>query len=128
MNMKVRIAGLLLLLTSLIGYLEWGNGQTAFLFQVEYGLFFGGLNSAENFQHPFIFLPLLGQVLILITIFQQTPNRMLMIGGIACISVLMLMILIVGVLSLHATIAVSSCPFLILSVWVYRNLKFNRRN
>ncbi len=35
MMLKSKILNFLLLITSLIGYLEWGNGQHTFLFQAE---------------------------------------------------------------------------------------------
>lgn len=125
-HMKYRLLSIGLLITSLFGYLEWGKEQRSFLFQVEYDLFFGAPQGADSFQHPFVFLPLLGQVLLLISIFQSTPNRLLVLSGMACISVLMLMIFIVGILSANVAIAGSSIPFLFLAVVVMRT-KWRRR-
>jgi hypothetical protein len=124
--MKYRLLSAGLLFTSLFGYLEWGNDQHSFLFQVEYDLFFGSSQGADSFQHPFVFLPLLGQLLLLIAIFQNTPARLLVLSGMACISVLMLMIFIVGILSFNVAIAGSSLPFLFLAVFVMRT-KWRRK-
>ena len=68
-----RVINLLILLTSLLGYLEWGNGQSAFLVEVEWLLFSGQSASASDFAHPIIFLPLTGQVMVLIALLQKKP-------------------------------------------------------
>jgi len=105
-----------LLLTSLIGYLEWGKGQHSFLGQVEYDMIFGVKQHSENFMHPFVLLPLLGQLLLLITLFQKTPTRILTLTGILCLGTIMLMILVVGSLSLNIRIIASALPYTILAI------------
>ncbi len=114
-----KLINLLLLLTSLIGYLEWGTGNHAFLFQTEYELLFGG-KGLQNFLHPFVLLPLLGQVLLLITLFQKKPNKILGVGGIVCLSLIMLMILFIGFMSKNLMIGLSAVPFIICSILFFR--------
>lgn len=109
-----------LLLTSLIGYLEWGGGNSEFLFQIEYDLIFGALKDPNNFKHPFVLLPMLGQALILITLFQKTPGRTLTLIGLACMSLLMLFILLSGVLGMNVRVVLSTLPFVITGIFVVR--------
>lgn len=109
-----------LILTSLIGYLEWGGGNHQFLFQIEYELIFGALKDLNNFKHPFVLLPMLGQVLILITLFQKTPGRTLTFIGLTCMSLLMLFILLVGVLGVNLRVILSTIPFVITGILVLR--------
>lgn len=112
-----------LLLTSFIGYLQWGKGQHAFLFQVEYDLLFKAAH-AQNFLHPFVLVPMCGQLLLLITLFQKTPRRTLSIGGLLCLSIIMLFIFLIGVMTRNAGILLSSLPFILTGLLM---LVYNRR-
>lgn len=103
-----------LLISSLFCYLEWAD-QSTFLWEVEWMLL---TNKASNgsFTHPFILIPILGQLLLVIALFKkQSPFRFVFIG-MAFISLLVLMILLVGLLSLNVKIIVSALPYLIFSV------------
>ena len=120
--MKFKLYNLLLFIFSLIGYLEWGEHQQ-FLFQMEWELL-GKLTTAPlTVLHPFTILPLLGQVLLLFTLFQKTPSKKLTYLAISCIALLFLMILFVGLLGLRAKVLFSSLPFLVtalLTIRLYR--------
>ena len=118
--MKKRYFNILLLITSLFGYLEWGTDQHEFLFQIEYELLFNIGFNPDNFTHPFILLPMLGQLFLIITLFQKEPSRILTLGGLACLSVIMLMILLAGSLSLNARMILSTLPFLLTGIFVIR--------
>jgi hypothetical protein len=48
-------------LAFLICYLEWGQ-RSAFVFRIEYDLFFSGNTETSAFLHPAILLPFLGQI------------------------------------------------------------------
>ncbi|NUQ26160.1 MAG: hypothetical protein HUU34_19595 [Saprospiraceae bacterium] len=112
---------ILLILTSLLGYIEWGKDQHSFLFQMEYELIFGAARDASNFAHPIILLPLLGQLIILFTIFQKTPNIWLTFIGLGCLSTIMLLILAAGIGSLNYRIILSALPFVITGILIIRN-------
>ncbi len=71
-----KLLNILLILTSLIGYLEWGKGNTAFLGYVEYELIFKGNRSTDSFLHPFVIVPLLGQVLLLFLSTYRKPKSL----------------------------------------------------
>lgn len=114
-----KLLNLGLILASLIGYLEWGGGNSAFLGQTEYQLIFVERNP-EHFMHPFVILPLLGQVLLLITLFQKVPNKILTYTGLACLSVLLLFIFLIGAIGGHILIMCSAVPFVVLGVLTVR--------
>jgi hypothetical protein len=117
--MKKRL-NLLLILSSLIGYLEWAGGNHGFLIQMEYGLLFGDQQHAENFAHPIIMLPLAGQFILIYTLFQKTPSRFLSIVGLACLSVLMLLLTFIAIADTNWRIGISVLPFLIIGALVIR--------
>lgn len=120
-----KILNICLLLSSLVGYLAWGTGQHGFLFQLEYELINKARHNPGSLLHPFVLLPLFGQLLILYTLFQKTPGRIPTLIGLACLSLIMLMILLVGILSLNIKIVASALPFIISAIFV---LRLNRRN
>lgn len=113
-----RLLNGLLLLSSLCCYLEWAQ-QSAFLFEVEYGLFFKANASAETMVHPFIALPLLGQFLLLWALIKNPQKLTLTFIGMALLSVLVLIIFIVGALSQNLKILGSTLPFITSSVFTF---------
>ncbi len=107
---------LLLILTSLLGYLEWGKGNHAFLGQVEYELLFQRTPQQDAFMHPFVLVPLVGQLLLLISLFQKTPRRWMIYTGIICLSLIMVFLFAIGIMSGNLCIALSAVPFIITAV------------
>lgn len=116
---NLRLLNLLLLITSLFGYLEWGTDQHSFLFQAEYQILAGPWETG-NFQHPLVLLPMLGQVLLLITVLQKTPGKWITLIGLGCISLLLIMVLLAGTLTLNVRMLASVLPFFITAVFVVR--------
>ena len=102
----------------------WGKDQHAFLFEVEADLFIKMKNSAASFLHPFILVPLIGQIILLYTLFQRKPGRILSFIALGCLSTLMVMILFVGVITTNVRIAGSAIPFLVTGILV---LRYNRK-
>ena len=114
--MKRKILNGLAVLTSLVGYLEWGGGNSSFLFQAEWEVLGKFVNDPVAAAHPFTLLPLLGQVLLLVTLFQREPNRWLTYIGIACLSLLLVFMFLIGLLSLNFKILLSTIPFIVTAV------------
>lgn len=119
--MKPKILNILLVLTSLLGYLEWGKGSKEFLFQTEAGILSKVFQDPASFIHPFIILPLAGQILLLITLFQKNPNKIVTFIGIAGIGLLLGLIFFVGVISVNVKILGSTIPFLAISAVTIRH-------
>lgn len=116
--MKRKILNLLLIVTSLIGYLEWGTDRKMFLFQGEWEVLARLLQDPVGVAHPFTLMPLFGQILLLITLFQKQPGRILTFVGLACLSLLLLFMFLIGVLSVNFKILLSTIPFIITGVLV----------
>lgn len=117
---KKKILNVLLLASSLIGYLEWGKEKSSFLFQMEYDILFGAAWNPSNFLHPLILLPFIGQLVLIVSLFQKTPGKVITLSGVACLSTIMLMILLAGSLAGNFRIVLSSLPFLITAGFVLR--------
>jgi hypothetical protein len=118
-----RMLNIALLLTSLTGYLEWGKGMHSFLFQVEYDLLFGAAGNSDSFAHPFVLLPLIGQLMLLASVFQKTPGRFLTYAGLACLSLIMVFIFLIGIMGMNWKIALSAVPFIIVGILVLRRTR-----
>ena len=117
---KGKILNSLLIVTSLLGYLEWGKGHQMFLFQAESEIFAKLLNQPGSVLHPFILFPFLGQLLLIITLFQKKPGKILTFTGIAGIGLLLGLMFVIGCLGLKFKILLSTLPYLFLAVLTIR--------
>ncbi|GAB1431204.1 hypothetical protein MASR2M18_20390 [Ignavibacteria bacterium] len=124
--MKTRILNILLVVTSLFGYLEWGADNCAFLFQTEIEVLYKLFTNPASIIHPFILLPLSGQLLLFITLFQKTPNKLLTYISIVGLGLLLGLMFIVGVISLNYKITLSTIPFfIVVALTIINNRKSN---
>ncbi len=114
--MKVKLLSALLILTSLMGYLEWGQGQHLFLLQAEGEIMIKLWTDPKSVLHPLISMPLLGQILLAITIVQRTPSRILFYLGTGSLLILLGLMFLIGIISFNLKILFSTLPFLAMSV------------
>jgi len=121
--MKSKILNILLIVTSLIGYLEWSGNNQMFLFQGEAEIIYKLFTNPASVIHPFILLPLIAQILLLITLFQKSPSRILTYISIAGLGLLLGFMFIIGLISLNFKILLSTIPFLIVAILTIRNQK-----
>lgn len=126
--MKNKALNLGLILSSLLGYLEWGQGNKTFLLQAEMEVVSKLFNDFMAAFHPFTILPLLGQLLLLITLFQKQPSKVLTYVGMSCIGLLLAFMFFIGLISLNAKILLSTLPFLALAVLTIRTLRNREKN
>ena len=124
----IRLINLGLLLAFSICYMEWGGGNSAFVFQAEYELFRTADKLLSSLTHPLILAGLIGQVLLLYSIFSKTPNRLLNTIGILILSPVVLLVLLAGALSLNWKVIAAALPFVILSVIYFgsRPIRFSK--
>jgi hypothetical protein len=119
--MKNKVLNFLLIITSLIGYLEWGGNNGSFLFQIEGEIFPKLFTDPRSVLHPFILLPLAGQVLLMVTLFQKTPNKTLTYIGMGGLGILLLFMLVIGLMGFNYRIIASTIPFLVVAAISYLN-------
>ena len=112
----------ILIITSLVGYLEWGGNNKMFVAEGELDILHKLFQDPLSVIHPFTLLPLLGQLFLLITLLQKRPKKWMILTGITGIGLLYLMILITGIFSKNPRIIISSLPFLLASAWMIRTL------
>ncbi len=116
MEQRKKIINVIIILSSFIGYLEWGTNRHAYIFQVLFELFTKNIADTSSFLHPLILIPLAGLVMLLITIFQKKPKRVLSLIGLASLSTIMLLLLFIGIIDLNPKIIISTLPFVIAGV------------
>lgn len=121
--MKSKVLNFLLVITSLIGYLEWSGDSHAFLFQTEIELIVKLFTNPISALHPFTILPLIGQVILIITLFQNKPSKILTYAGIGGLGILLLFMLVIGLMSLNYKIILSTIPFLVVAVITIRHIR-----
>lgn len=121
--MNIKIKTLLLLIASLFVYLSWGQESAAFLFQMELEIIKKLFTNPTAALHPFTIIPLLGQLVLVITFVQKTPSYLLLKTGISCLLFLIGFVFIVGLLSLRLPIIISTLPFIILAFITLKSLR-----
>ena len=114
--MKSRIYNVLIIITSLIGYLEWSGDSHTFLFQMEADIVYKLFTKPSSVLHPLILIPLAGQLLLIITLFQNHPNKLLIYIGLISLAILLIFMFIVGVISFNYKIILSTIPIIVVSV------------
>jgi len=121
MNNKIKV--LFLIISSLFVYLSWGKESAAFLFQMEYEIITKLFTKPLAALHPFTVIPMLGQLILLITLIQKTPNIVLLKIGIGCLLFLIGFVFIIGLLSRRIPIIVSTLPFITLAFFTLKTLR-----
>lgn len=125
--MKAKILNLLIIVSSLFGYLEWGKNNSSFLYEGEFEVLAKLFTDPKSAAHPFIIIPLLGQILLLVTLFQQSPNKYLTYLGIACLGLLLGLMTFIGIIDMNFKILISTIPFLALSILAVSELQKQKR-
>lgn len=120
MGAKGKLLNACLIVSSLVGYLEWGKGSKQFLFQAETEILLKVFTTPASAIHPFTLLPLLGQILLLVTLFQNKPGKVLTFMGMAGIGILLVFMFGVGLMTINIKIAASTLPFLVTGFFTIR--------
>ena len=113
---KGKVLNLILIVTSFVGYLEWGGGNHLFLIQAEIEVLSKLITDPGSVLHPLTLLPLAGQAVLVFTLFQSVPSRLLTFIGIAGIGLLMVVMLLAGAMGANVKVILSTAPFLVTSV------------
>ncbi len=112
-----------LIITSCLGFLRWPNHE-AFLFEIEWEILQKASSDLMSILHPITVIPMLGQLILLVNLFKKNPSKVLTYIGMGCISVIMIMVMIVGVLGPDYLMIGSTLPFFLV---VFRILTLKRR-
>lgn len=121
--MKGKLLNLGVVVTSLFGYLEWGTNNRMFLFQGEAEIISKLFTAPHAVLHPFTLLPLLGQIMLIGTLFQKRPGRLPSLIGLGCIGMLLVFMFAVGLMSANFKILISTLPFLATGYAVIRHVR-----
>lgn len=124
---KHKILNALLILTSLIGYLEWGGNNQCFLFQAEIDILTKIFTDPKSMLHPLTVLPLVGQILLAVTLFQKQPSKVLTYCGTIGIALLLVLMLMIGLLAGNLKMVVFTLPFVITSFFTIKFIRSIRK-
>ncbi len=120
---KSKILNLLVIISSLFGYLEWGQDNSTFLFQAEYQVLHGLFTNISSAAHPLTLIPLFGQLLLIFTLFQKEPGKVLSYIGIASLAVLLVFMFFIGIISFNFKVILSTLPFILFSILAIRHYR-----
>lgn len=112
---RAQFYGVLTILSSFMGYMEWGADSNSFVVTAEIDILYKLVTSPSEVMHPFVLIPLAGQVLLVISLFRKKPMR-LGVLGILFISLLYLMLLFISIIGLNWGMMASVLPFFVFSI------------
>ncbi len=121
--MKSKILNSLLIITSLLGYLEWSGNSHSFLFQAEGEIILKLFADPISVLHPFTLLPMTGQVILIITLFQKNPSKLLTYISIGGLGILLAFMFVIGIMTLNFKIIISTIPFIVVSALTIRHYR-----
>lgn len=123
--MQPRWISLGLFLSFLICYFEWSD-QSMYLFQMEMELFFTEKRNLQNFSHPLILLPFIGQLLLLVPVFRKSfPLKYVLIANLL-LGLLVFMVLLTGSLTRNIKMVASVIPFIFFTILMIRAYRKER--
>ena len=117
MQTRFRLYSLGLIVSSLAGYLEWSKDNRMFIYQMELEVFSKFLTQPSSVIHPFVVLPLIGQLILLFNACRKKPSRALTLIGMATLGLLLFFMLLIGMLSTNLRIFAAAVPFALVSVY-----------
>jgi hypothetical protein len=115
-TLKGKLLNFLLIVTSLLGYLEWSGNSHMFLFQAEGEIIRKLFSDPLSVIHPFIMLPMIGQIILAVTLFQKKPSNILTYISIGGLGLLLVFMFLIGLISLNYKIVLSTIPFIVVAV------------
>ena len=122
---QIQFISSLILLSSLIPYLNWGGENHAFLFQIELEIIKKLCSDPAQVIHPLIIIPVLSQVII-ITFGLFIPKVRPVFIGIIGLFLLFIFIFLGGFLSANLWMILSGVPFVISSILFILVVKTSR--
>lgn len=128
LQMKTKILNLLIIISSFFGYLEWGKNNSSFLYKGELEVLSKLFTNPIAAAHPLTLIPLLGQLLLLFTIFQAKPSKRFTYIGIISLGCLLCFITFIGIIDKNLKMLISTLPFIIFSVLAIRELAHEKHN
>lgn len=123
MNRTIKFLTLGVIISSLFGYLEWGRGNHQFLFETERLVIQKIGTDPLSVVHPFVLMPLIGQIILVVTLFIQKPAKKWIMAGMALIALLLGFMLLVGILALNYKIVISVIPYFVFSGILVKNVR-----
>ena len=122
---QIRFISSLILISSLIPYLNWGGENHAFLFQIELEIIKKLCFDPAQVIHPLIIIPVLSQVII-ITFGLFIPKVRPVYIGIIGLFLLFIFIFLGGFLNSNLWVILSAVPFVISSILFILVVKTSR--
>lgn len=124
--MKKRLLIILLLMSFLGCYLEWGTNQHLFIGEAVVAIAKKTMQDPLSLIHPFIIIPFSGMVMLTVSLFQNKPGKIITLLALACLGILPVFLFVIGAMMMNLKILLSTLPFLVvglLLIAAYSNKK-----
>jgi len=127
-----RLINILLLIACLSCYIDWGHDGSEFLFQMEFDILRSLISQSTNIPLV-IFFPLIGEALIIVSLFinDERKSQMSTSVGLVILSLVVLPIFVLGIFTSKLYSILSTLPFFVLAAVIiirFRMLKNSRES
>lgn len=106
---------------------EWAD-QAMFLYQIEFELLFTAKRNLQNFSHPLVILPFIGQFLLLVSVIKKGIPVIYPLSATILLGLLIIMVFITGLFSQNLKIIFSTLPFIFFSILLVRQYRKERKS
>lgn len=121
--MRIKALLILIILASLLGYMEWGQNNTAFIFEAEFQIIKGLFTDITSVIHPLTIIPLIGQLVLLFALFRKSPSKSLIYVGVFAIGILYILLLLVGLIAMRFSTILSTLPFFTILILLIKQIR-----
>lgn len=111
---------LLLVLSFFCCYMEWGQGNAAFVFQTIPQIF-KSHDWVENLTHPIVLAGIVGVIVLLVAPFLPVKYKWMQMAGIILPGLVVFVIFLSGILFMHLKTVLSCLPF---SIMIFISLRY----
>lgn len=121
--MKLKLLSFLIFLSFLVCHIRFVYTY-GFVFQLEIGLIIILFEKPDPYGFLFL-IPVLGQILLLVSLFLKNPKKLITIGIILC-STIVIPALLIGIIGQSAEVILSTLPFITFTVLYFILVKKKR--
>ena len=101
-------------------YVEWGK-ESEFIFQMQFDIFFRSGSTFNVLMVPVVFIPFLGQLLLLFNVFRNSIGKKSVLAGIIFCSLPVVLVFIGGISVHKSKMLLSTLPFFVFSFLYFRS-------
>lgn len=111
-------------------YLEWGGGNSTYIFEIIRVVFVQRATWRDNLSHPIILFGIGAHIMILFSVFWQGSPKWLSLSGRVILAIVVAFVSLIGLVSRNNLMVLRSIPFWLVVIFIFyieRDLKKSQK-